>query len=157
MAEQTLVKNIGETIRVTIDVKDMQASTFVGFRVVYPAALMVPVTAGSGNAVQFEDGDVFAFAEQDVDVIANDQSLNDQYFVYVSKAMKSGAPVALASGSVITLLFIALAAGVGSIKITERKYWQIVSGQTQEYPSTAEDMALTLQEQVVASFSIRVA
>jgi hypothetical protein len=54
MAEQTITKAVNETIRVSVDVavRDIAESAFTGFRVVYPAELMVPVGTGSGNAVR---------------------------------------------------------------------------------------------------------
>lgn len=164
MAEQTLVKNIGETIRVSVDVavRDIAESAFTGFRVVYPADLMVPVGTGIGNAVQFENGDLWAGEE--VDIIANNQvtqTVDDNYFVYVSKVLKNGNKTGQLSGEVLTLMFQTIAHGVGNITITECKYGRMVDGVPQEYPIVVEGMALTLQAPVVlnplASFTVRVA
>lgn len=161
MAEQTLVKALGDTIRVSVDVavKDIAESAFTGFRVVYPAELMVPVGTGSGNAVQFENGDLWA--GKDVEVVANNQELDGAHFVYVSKVLKTGDPTGQLSGEVLTLMFQALAHGVGNITITECKYGRMVDGVPQEYPVVVEGMALTLQAPVVlnplASFTVRVA
>lgn len=160
MAEQVLTKAVNETIRVSVDVavRDITESAFTGFRVVYPAELMVPVGTGSGNAVQFENGNLWG--GQTVEVIANNQELDGQHFVYVSKVIKAGDPTGQLSGEVLTLMFQILAHGVGNIQITECKYGRMVDGLPVEWPTDVEDMALTLQAPVVlnplASFTIRV-
>lgn len=160
MAEQVLTKALGDTIRVSVDVavRDIAEASFTGFRVVYPADLMVPVGTGSGNAVQHENGNLWG--GQTVEVIANNQELNGAHFVYVSKLIKAGDATIDLSGEVLTLMFTALAHGVGTIQITECKYGRMVAGLPEEYPTAVEDMALTLQAPVIlnplASFTIRV-
>jgi hypothetical protein len=160
MAEQTITKAVNETIRVSVDVavRDIAEGSFVGFRVVYPAELMVPIGTGSGNAVQHENGNLWG--GQTVEVIANNHELDGAHFVYVSKLIKAGDPKIDIAGEVLTMMFQALAHGVGNIQITECKYGRMVDGVPQEYPVVVEGMALTLQAPVVlnplASFTIRV-
>lgn len=160
MAEQVLIKAVNDTIRVSVDVavRDIAEASFTGFRVVYPAELMVPIGTGSGNAVQHENGNLWG--GQTVEVIANNQELDGQHFVYVSKLIKAGDATIDLSGEVLTLMFTALAHGVGTIQITECKYGRMVDGLPVEWPTAVEDMALTLQAPVVlnplASFTIRV-
>jgi hypothetical protein len=160
MAEQVLTKAVGDTIRVSVDVavRDIPEASFTGFRVVYPAELMVPIGTGSGNAVQHENGNLWA--GKDVEVVANNHELDGAHFVYVSKMLKTGDQTGQLSGEVLTLMFQSLAHGVGNITITECKYGRMVDGVPQEYPVVVEGMALTLQAPVVlnplASFTIRV-
>lgn len=161
MAEQVLIKAVNETIRVSVDVavRDITESAFTGFRVVYPAELMVPIGTGSGNAVQHENGNLWG--GQTVEVIANNHELDGAHFVYVSKLIKAGDPKIDISGEVLTMMFQTLAHGVGNIQITECKYGRMVDGLPVEWPTAVEDMALTLQEPVVlnplATITIRVA
>jgi hypothetical protein len=160
MAEQVLTKAVGDTIRVSVDVavRDIAEASFTGFRVVYPAELMVPIGTGSGNAVQHENGNLWG--GQTVDVIANNQELDGAHFVYVSKLIKAGDATIDIAGEVLTMMFQALEHGVGNIQITECKYGRMVDGLPVEWPTAVEDMALTLQAPVVlnplASFTIRV-
>lgn len=165
MAEQVLTKALGDTIRVSVDVavRDIAEASFTGFRVVYPAELMVPIGTGSGNAVRHENGDLWG--GKDVEVVANNKELDGQHFVYVSKVIKTGDPTGQPSGevlTVLTLMFQTLAHGVGNIQITECKYGRrMVDGLPEEYPVEVEEaLALTLQAPVVlnpmASFTVRV-
>ena len=153
--QQIITKKLSETVRVSVDVSNMQPASYVGFRVVYPAGILAPVGTGAGNAVQYEDGDVFA--GMDVDTIANNQIVDGTFFVYVSKALKDQSSVMAAyDNRVITLLFQAVGFGVGDIQITERKYGKVIGEVPTDYNSTADDLALTLQEEVVAHFTIEV-
>ena len=154
--QQTITKKLNETVRVSVDVSNMQPASYVGFRVVYPAGILAPVGTGAGNAVQYEDGDVFA--GMDVDTIANNQVLDGQYFVYVSKALKTASQALVdEQARVITLMFIAVGFGTGTIQITELKYGRVVDGTPQEYEASSDVDVLTLQEQVLAHFTIEVA
>ncbi len=151
--QQTITKKRNETVRVSVDVSNINnaayLASFVGFRVNYPAAILTPVGTGAGNAVQFEDGNIFS--GQDVDTIANNQSVDGAFFVYVSKALKT-APQAdvLAQARVITLLFTAVGFGQGDIAITAIKGGRVVDGTPQEYEASADTDALTVQELVEA-------
>ena len=154
--QQTITKKLNETVRVSVDVSNMQPASYVGFRVVYPAGILAPVGTGAGNAVQYEDGDVFA--GMDVDTIANNQIVDRTFFVYVSKAIKDQSSVMAAyDNRVITLMFIAVGFGTGTIQITELKYGRVVDGTPQEYEASSDVDVLTLQEQVLAHFTIEVA
>jgi len=141
MAEATLIKKVGDVVKVHIDIANMQLSSHIGFKLYYPADILAPVGTGTGNAVQFTDGDIFTGRE--VEVVANNQTVDGVFWVYVSKVMKAGTPLA-ASGRVITLDFQAVGVGEGAIFLDEVQYGDVTNGW--DYESTDESLMLTLEE-----------
>ena len=153
----TLTKKIGDLIQLSVDMENMQLSNYVGFRLVFPHAIMRPaIMAGSDAAVDRVDGDVFAGREVDLQCNHLIDDNTGEHFVYVSKAIKTGSAMKQ-DGRVVTLKFLVQAAGSGEIRVEDRAYGLMEDGQDTAYESDCDPVMLTLEEYVsppVAVFRI---
>lgn len=152
----TVVKKVGDLIKVSVDITNMMESNYVGFRLNYPATIMSPVFEnGSDVIVKCDNGDVFK--DQEIDLICNgirDDQTGEKW-IYVSKVLKGGDPVATPSGRILSMYFVCVGSGTGTLEVVEREYGHLEANT--EYESEATPLTLTIQtttEIVVAKFHI---
>lgn len=144
--EITLVKKIGDPVTVSVDVTDMALSNYVGFVVRYPYNVIEPVLAQAGQRqgpMLCTDGNLFAGLSVDLQCNALVDDDTGDKWVYVSKALKAGNPVATASARILSMSFAAIASGSGVLELVERLYGN--SQDSTEYDSDADPLSLILR------------
>ena len=152
----TVVKKVGDIVKVSVDITNMQESNYVGFRLNYPSAILTPVfDLGSDVIVKCDNGDVFK--DRVVDLICNglQDDQTGEKWLYVSKVLKGGDPVATPTGRILTMYFVCVGSGTGTLEVVEREYGHLEANT--EYESEAIPLTLTIQtgtETIVAKFHI---
>ena len=157
IAPKVITKKAGDVVKVSIDITDMQVSDYVGFRLNYPVDVIAPViVSGTEAAVKVTDGDIFGGHEVDIICNALHDSDTGEKWMYVSKVIITGDMVAAAFGRIITIDFVCVGSGSGTIEVVEREYGSLAANS--EYESESDPLSLTILSDepvvVIARFKI---
>jgi len=141
-----LEKKIGDDVLISIDLENLQESTFAGMNLVYPSVVK-PKLLNNGIACDVINGNLWSGLP--TELLANDIMDHDtgQKYVYVSKVVKMGQP-AEQSGRLVTVKFQCVAKGTGIVALESISIGRILNGWAALYEPSSNPLQFDIETPV---------